>query len=120
MNSLIAVFVGGGLGSLLRYGISIGLKSAGFIQFPLATLISNVLSSIVLGLVIYRFADNLNHVAFLFLAVGFCGGFSTFSTFSYETFEMLRNGQMAWAVANVLISVLLCVSLLYLTYKFVK
>ena len=53
----------------------------------------------------------------LLLVTGFCGGFSTFSTFSFETFEMLRNGQTALAFANVFVSLFLCLFVLYIIYK---
>ena len=84
-----------------------------------ATLFSNVLSTIVLALFVYFFQEKmgLNEVWKLLVLTGFCGGFSTFSTFSFETFEMLKNGQTALAFANVFVSVLLCLFVLYIIYK---
>ena len=84
-----------------------------------ATLFSNVLSTIFLALFVYFFQEktDLNEVWKLFVITGFCGGFSTFSTFSFETFEMLRNGQNAMAFANVFVSILLCLFILYIIFK---
>jgi CrcB protein len=84
-----------------------------------ATLFSNVLSTIFLALFVYLFQEKmcLNEVWKLLVVTGFCGGFSTFSTFSFETFEMLKNGQTALAFANVFVSVFLCLFVLYIIYK---
>lgn len=117
MNTWIAVFLGGGLGSVTRFGITrsllaIGPKSA----FPWATLFANVLATGILAWLILRMQPQLDGRDGLkaFLAVGFCGGFSTFSTFSHENFLLLREGQTAMAAANIAISVVLCLAVFYL------
>ena len=86
MNAFIAIFIGGGLGSLLRYSISLGLKKYES-GFPFATLTANILSCIVLGAAWIYFSRNTNYPdqTKLLIMTGFCGGFSTFSTFSLET-----------------------------------
>jgi len=117
--NLVAIFIGGGLGSLCRYGIGKFIMSYESSVLAYATLFSNVLSTIFLALFVYLFQEKmgLNEVWKFLLVTGFCGGFSTFSTFSFETFEMLKNGQTALAFANVFVSLLLCLFVLYLIYK---
>ena len=117
--NLVAIFIGGGLGSLCRYGIGKFIMSYESSVLAYATLFSNVLSTIVLALFVYFFQEKmgLNEAWKLFVITGFCGGFSTFSTFSFETFELLKNDQTALAFANVFVSVFLCLFVLYVIYK---
>ena len=116
--NLVAIFIGGGLGSLCRFSLGKFIAFYGS-SLAYATLFSNVLSTIVMALFVYFFQEKmgLNEAWKLFVISGFCGGFSTFSTFSFETFEMLKNGQTAMAFANVFVSVFLCLFVLYIIYK---
>ncbi len=114
MNVLIAIFVGGGLGSLSRYGISLLGKQWFDTSFPVGTLIANVLSCIVLALTVGFFLDKITSDSLkAFILIGFCGGFSTFSTFSFETFQLMKDGQFWMAALNVLISVFTCLLIMY-------
>ncbi|MGQ0827362.1 MAG: fluoride efflux transporter CrcB [Bacteroidota bacterium] len=119
MNNLLLVFLGGGLGSLARFGISevvrINLKSI----YPIATFVSNILSCIILVLAIGFFTEKLiaNSNLKVLIIIGFCGGFSTFSSFSYETVELIRSGNMMYAIANILISVTVCIGIIYFMTK---
>lgn len=115
MYHVLAVFIGGGLGSLARYGISELLRNNFRSSFPLATLLSNVLSCIVLALALGAFADKMNASPAMrtLVIAGFCGGFSTFSTFSHESIELIRSGNTAIALANVALSIAICFSIIY-------
>lgn len=119
MNWLL-IFLGGGLGSVARYGLSQWIKGY---EMPWATILANILATAILALVVIfsmqqKWLDD--HPTRLFLAVGVCGGFSTFSTFSLETFNLLSQGNWGFAITNVLISVLACVALVYVLFKTVS
>lgn len=104
LKILFLVFIGGGLGSVLRFLFS---KFIPFQTnaFPWATLLSNVLASLVLAFVVFQFKDSEKWTGIQPLVlIGFCGGLSTFSTFSYENFQLLQQGQLALFWLNVLIS----------------
>ncbi len=108
-HSWLFVFLGGGFGSVCRYYISIWLtaKSAGSI--PWGTFVSNILACLILGLAVARYTKgegNSNEFWMYLVAVGFCGGFSTFSTFSKENFELLNNGQYGMLSIYVIVSLI--------------
>jgi CrcB protein len=111
LKELAFIFVGGGTGSLVRYGLGKWLANAYATNFPLATLVVNILASLVLGIFIGFWSSRpaLNQDLRLLIAVGFCGGFSTFSTFSHETLQLLRTSQISLALLNIALSVGLCV-----------
>lgn len=95
MKGLVMVFLGGGLGSVLRYLISISLNRTSY-SIPWGTFTVNIVGSLILGLILgVSFKSGyLNNNYVLFLASGFCGGFTTFSTFAYENQSLLRSGDL--------------------------
>ena len=112
MKELLTVFIGSGLGGLTRFGLGRWIDSWHSQHFPYGTFIVNVVACFALGLVI-GLADHrqmLSPTAKLFLTVGFCGGFSTFSTFSSETLTLFQQGHNLTSVLYVLGTVLLCVT----------
>jgi CrcB protein len=116
MNPLLLIFIGGGLGSLSRYVLSRALPSSFVTGVPLGTLAANVLASFVVGLFFgYETWRGAGNPAWRMLIVtGFCGGFSTFSTFSNETLTLLKSGQYGWGMANLLMNVGLCLGATFL------
>lgn len=119
MYSVIAVFLGGGLGSLVRYGISRIVHSRFEKINPEATLISNVLSSLILAITIFLLLNRIQNNDFLktFIVIGFCGGFSTFSTFSFELFDLFKNGFVFYGVIYILTNLLLCSGVIFIISK---
>lgn len=93
MKQALLVFLGGGLGSVLRYGISRFLNTAGN-GIPYGTFVVNIIGSLLIGIILGLAAKNnsLTQNQTLLLATGFCGGFTTFSTFAYENNIFLKNG----------------------------
>lgn len=103
----LSVFIGGGLGSLCRYGFSKAFPYTS--GFPLATFIANVLACLVLGYLIgLEMKKDLGMTSKLLLMTGFCGGFSTFSTFSGESFQLLESGNSTMAIIYMITSLLVC------------
>ncbi|MEO1437448.1 MAG: fluoride efflux transporter CrcB [Bacteroidota bacterium] len=112
--SWLAIFLGGGLGSLLRYALYKFFEVEGR-DFPIGTVAANFLSCIVLGFMVAWFAKHSASSSIrLFFMVGFCGGFSTFSTFTNESFQLFQKGAHGLAFLNIGGSVLICLLAIYL------
>jgi CrcB protein len=108
MNPWLAVFLGGGAGSVVRFAISRGaLLLIGKGVFPWATLASNLLATAFLAWLVMRtpILQPGRETWQALLVIGFCGGFSTLSTFSMENYALIRDGHFMIAVLNILISV---------------
>jgi CrcB protein len=113
MNWLV-VFIGGGIGSAVRYGLGLAFSKSN-LSLPVATLSANVISCLIFAITLTAFQQKLQDQPGLkvFILTGICGGLSTFSTFSFETFELLKQQNYLWASANILLSLLLCILIFY-------
>jgi len=115
MKYLFFVFVGGGVGSVLRFLLS-KYTTSNFTHINvLGTLFANLLATLLLAFLIY-FVHDKNPMQMgwkLFLITGLCGGFSTFSTFSYETFELFKLNMPYYALLNLFISLSLGIFIMY-------
>ena len=110
MTRTLLVAAGGLAGSVARYWLSGFAQRFTGTAFPLGTLTVNALGSFVLGFIMMLSLERgtPGPAARLFLTVGFCGGFTTMSTFSYETFALLRDGELGFALANVGATIAAC------------
>lgn len=115
MKQLILVFAGGGLGSIARFLVG-KAWSAYQPHFPFATLTANFLSCFIFGLFLMLGVEKINLTLPLKLLIitGFCGGFSTYSAFTFETAELFKNGQTGLALSNIILNFALSFSALYL------
>ncbi len=103
MTKILVVGLGGFLGAIARYGLS-GLVHRRFgSSFPYGTLVVNLLGCLGIGVVLHLVEDRsmLGPTARLFVAIGILGGFTTFSSFGYETFELLEDREYRLALLNV-------------------
>ena len=117
MINYLLVFLGGGFGSVCRYGIAQWLAPYK-LHFPWSTIIANILACLVLGALVGMAVKNkVGEPLGFFLMVGFCGGFSTFSTFTNETFQLLATGDWEKALANVAVSLVVCLLSLFVGIK---
>jgi len=119
MKHFLLVFIGGGAGSLARFMVGKAYQQWQP-TFPFATLTSNFLSCVVFGLVVMLGVQrlNLNYTLKLLLITGFCGGFSTYSSFTFETVELFKQGQNGIAFINIVSNFALSVGGLYIGFWF--
>lgn len=110
MNQIIAITIGGGLGSLLRFWMSSWVYGRVGRDFPYGTLAVNVLGSLAIGLLYILLVERFSAgpVWRAALMIGLLGGFTTFSSFSLETLNLLESGEWLRAMLNVIVSVVLC------------
>ncbi len=110
----ILVFTGSGLGGCLRFWIGEQTNKWLNIDFPYGTLIANFAACTILGIVIGLAGNQwMDEKTRLFLTIGLCGGFSTFSTFSGETMAMFSNQKMMEGAFYIIISILSCIGAVY-------
>ena len=115
MLNILAVGAGGFLGAACRYMIGLIPVSETAI-FPIKTFIINIIGCVVIGVLAVVATKNvaMSPQMMLFLKVGLCGGFTTFSTFALETADLMKAGHMGVALAYVLLSVLVGVAVIFI------
>ena len=110
--TIALIFVGGGIGSVLRYIIGLPFKM-GTVSLPIGTLLANISAAIIIAIT-FALANksNISPRTLFFLTTGLCGGLSTFSTFSFETVQLFQQQQFTWAVINICITNIACIGLI--------
>ena len=107
MMNYLFVFVGGGIGSIARFAVASWIGQRWGRSFPLGTFVVNVMGSFLVGLLMTLMAERFleNPQWRLLLVVGGLGGYTTFSTFQYETGKLLGDGELIYAALNIILSV---------------
>jgi CrcB protein len=104
----VLIAVGGAIGSMCRYAVGMWVQRASHSGFPAGTLAVNVIGSIIVGLLTGWLMNAQTHPLIRpALVVGFCGGFTTFSSFGMETVGLMKGGEVSMAAAYVLTSLVL-------------
>lgn len=108
--NFILVFLGGGLGSVLRFSLGLIFQKS-TLSLPLATLFANVSACVVFAfaLLYIETKPEYSQLTRVLILTGFCGGLSTFSTFGYESYLLLKQSQYLWVIVNVVLSLTLCI-----------
>jgi CrcB protein len=121
-GNIILVGVGGFLGSVFRYLVTILLARQFTTSFPLGTLTVNIVGCFLIG-ILFALSEKGNLLTpewRIFLTTGFCGGFTTFSTFSYESIRLLQDGEILYLSLNVIVSVVIGFASTYLGMFFIR
>lgn len=114
LRAFLFVGLGGAVGSMARYGISLVVNKFYTLAFPLATFLINIIGCLIIGLLfgIAQKNNTLQSDSWLILATGFCGGFTTFSTFALENNNLLKGNlsvvTMSYTILSVVVGILLC------------
>jgi CrcB protein len=109
LKTILYIAIGGAIGSVLRYLTSVFVNKYWANQFPFATLLTNVLGCLIIGFLIGILEKNnlANSNLKWFLITGFCGGYTTFSTFGYENYSLFQSNNSLLAFGYIALSILL-------------
>ncbi len=119
MIKLVLIFLGSGVGGVLRYAVGGWVQRPAGVGFPVGTLVVNVLGCLVVGFLAAAFSARviIREEYRLALLIGLLGGFTTFSTFGLETFALLNDGEEVRAIVNVALSVGVGLAAVWLGYR---
>jgi len=108
LKTITLVGIGGAIGSILRYLASYFISNKFLSTFPIGTMVVNITGCFLIG-VVFAFAEknSISPEWRFFLATGICGGYTTFSTFSLESFSLIREGHIVYALTYIIGSVVL-------------
>ncbi len=121
MKHIIIIGAGGFLGAIARYGVSQWVTRLTEIKFPYGTLTVNLVGSFLIGIVMaFSLRQSIHPSLLLFLTIGFLGSFTTFSTFSYETFQAMSQGQWMVALMNMAGNLFGCLIAAALGFKLLR
>jgi len=115
LQLILAVAAGGAIGSVARYLVGVGSTKLFGLAFPWGTLFINISGSFLIGVFVELFALkwDLPQTGRVFLTVGICGGFTTFSTFSLDSYVLMEHGDFWLAAAYIVGSVVLSIAALF-------
>lgn len=118
-QNILLVFIGGGIGSALRYLAGLWVLRLFPDSWPLNTWLVNILGSLLIGILFGLISGDARWGEFakMFLIIGFCGGFTTFSSFSYENLILLQEGELLRFLFYALSSVMVGILMVYLGYR---
>jgi CrcB protein len=115
MQNIFLLILGGSLGTLCRYGVSLLTVRQSY-SFPWGTFAVNLLGSFLIGLLWSKYSGNPSDAIRSFAFIGFLGGFTTFSSFALESMNLVNNGQTGVAVTYVLLTNILGLALVFSGY----
>ena len=122
MSILISVFLGGGLGAIIRYLVIEQVNKLFLVAFPFGTIAVNVIGAFLIGLLSSYLAErfDVSENIKMFLIVGFCGGFTTFSSFNIEFYQLFSSGEILSSLIYVTTTFVLTVVAFYIGVSLLK